>query len=328
MDNQFEILSDAQLPSNPSYEQACVFVDHKETQDWLPVLQRILRVHDWEYQSVKVLRDGANIVADIDGKFVLKIVPPNWNEQGLKEIECLSFLRNSSGKIPTPALLFFGELNQWTYICMTQLEGEGLWDIWSELNEEEQCQLAYQTGQFAQSLHQTSITKTFSFEQDWHTFLAQQRQGCYANRKRQGLKENLLEQIPSFIEKYTGESPESKYYLMHTDLHPGNLMGRRTSQGWELSGVIDFGDAVMGADIRFDFATSGIFMALGNASVFRAFLAGYGFTVLNHRDFQYHLMALSLLRHTGELNFLLSHVPGCDQLGTWEDIAQVFFPLD
>ena len=58
-------------------------------------------------------------------------------------------------------------------------------------------------------------------------------------------------------------SPPAQPRFIHMDIHPWNWMARNDQGQWTLSGLLDFGDALIGHCDLFELLTALIFMAQG-----------------------------------------------------------------
>ena len=124
------------------------------------------------------------------------------------------------------------------------------------------------------------------------------------------------------------EYKTGKNCFIHTDLHPGNLLIKRTQSGIKLCGIIDFGDAVVCPDPVFEFTSPGLLLALSDSNIFERYLKGYGYNLDDRQALVEQCMALSLLRHTGELNYILNTVPDAAQTHNWKQAESKLFPLN
>lgn len=315
------------LPINPDYDLACELIDGDDIEFWRPQVEHICQLHGISFDNMHKINGWANGIFDLDGQYILKVVPPNWASQGSRELDSLSLLAGHTLPVAIPKLIADGEINGWLYVLMNKLPGTNLHEIWMDLPEENQCLIVKQVAEFANQLHALPMPEESALSLDWPTFLKEQKENCVEKRKKQGLTGPLLDDILNFVEQVDYQPVINRPCLVHTDLHPGNLLAEKVDGQWHLSGVIDFGDAFIGNDRYFEFATSAILMGLGNKAVNQALLEGYQLEIEDKKQFAQHLMALSLLRHTGEMAYVLQQVPGCDELSDWQSVAERFFAL-
>ncbi len=333
-------MTTAILPKNPDFNRACELIDSDDQTIWQPVVSYICQQHDIEETPFRCINGWANGIFMLENQLLIKIVPPNWIAQANSEIEALTLLTDYNLPVAIPRIKATGDINGWRYIVMDKLPGTNLHDIWPELAVENKIQIAKQVAQFARQLNQYPLssrqltTANSALKLDWPNFLLKQRENVYESRKKQGLSAALLADLLPFIDscEYQAKSDlfnQGKPCLIHCDLHPGNLLAEKIGDSWQLSGVIDFGDAVIGTDPYFELTSPLLFLGQANKSINQAFLDSYGLTMTvdERQAFQQHLLVISLLRHSGDIGYPLKQVPGCTELADWQSISERFFAL-
>ncbi|MDE3272347.1 aminoglycoside phosphotransferase family protein [Pseudoalteromonas sp. G4] len=320
------------LPTEPSYELACAICDFTDEKHWQPLIEQICENNDLALTVLQRASSGENPTFLLESaskqSFYIKLIAPNWLFQYHHEAEALRLCDNASLPIATPKLIAHGEINNWGYIVTEGLEGQLLSDVYNELTLEEQKSIADQLGRFCLQMHSMPMEKSSVLYKDWQAFIEAQYHNSYARRKRQGLRADFLADFIPYIAHTPYKAPEtSNLYLIHSDLHPGNLLVKRTDSGAILSGVIDFGDAIICNEPVFEFTTVGLLIAKGRSEVFQQFLESYLYQIDDKRTFLNSLMTLTLLRHTGNLNYLIEYVPGVKQCTNWPDAEQYLFPF-
>lgn len=320
------------LPIEPSYELACAICDFTNESHWQPLIEQICENNDLALTVLQRASSGENptFILESAGKktFYIKFIAPNWLFQYHHEKEALILCENATLPIATPKLIAHGEINNWGYIVTKGLEGQLLSDVYDELTLEEQRSIAAQLGRFCLQMHSIPMEKSSVLYKNWQQFIEAQYHNSYARRKRQGLRADFLADFIPYISHTPYKAPETtNLYLVHSDLHPGNLLVKRTDEGIFLSGVIDFGDALICNEPLFELTTVGLLVAKGNLEIFHQFLESYLYQIDDKRAFLNTLMTLTLLRHTGNLNYLIEYVPGVKQCTNWHDAEQYLFPL-
>lgn len=326
------------LPQNPDFDSACDMIDSDDQAIWQPIIHAICEKHQIEVTPFTCINGWANGIFALQNNLLIKIVPPNWGFQGSCEIEALTLLAEHDLSVAIPRIKASDNINGWFYIIMDKLPGTSLHAIWNDVPEDNKILLATQVAQFALTLNQLPLAEKASADGElvrpWAEFLVEQKENCYEKRQKQGLSEPLLADLTPFLNRVnyqprTDLFNQGKVCLMHTDLHPGNLLVEKVAGHWQLSGVIDFGDAIIGEDTYYELGSPTLFMGQGNKTINRAIINSYGLSIdVNEQvAFQQHSTALCLLRHSGEMNYPLKQVPGCETLTDWQSISERFFAL-
>lgn len=320
------------LPQSPSYELACAICDDTQFEDWLPLIESLCCANHLALTATKRMSTGENPVFELESVsgelFYLKFIAPNWLFQYHNECEALTTCITANLPVKTPTLRLHGEINGWGYLLTTALEGELLADIYNELTLEQRVSIAAQLGRFCLQMHSVPMQKDSCLYVDWPAFIEKQYHNSYARRKRQGLRADMLADFIPYIAHTPYQPPTThQLHLLHTDLHPGNLLVTRDGGCIKLSGVFDFGDALVCSEPRFELTTIGLLIAQGEQAVFQAFLESYLYQIEDKQGFINCLMTLTLLRHTGSLNYIIEHVPNVKACTNWKEAEPYLFPI-
>jgi hygromycin-B 7''-O-kinase len=114
--------------------------------------------------------------------------------------------------------------------------------------------------------------------------------------------------------------------LLQGDLAPENVLVEPDLGGWNISGLLDFGNAMIG-DPLFDLTAPTVLLAPGQAEFVDRILAGClgtdapGTTALRPR-----LMALTLIHPMADLPECLALVKGTEACRSWDAVAERFWP--
>lgn len=315
------------LPPNPADKDAIAIIDSEDEQHFSAVVEHLCTKHDIAFSQFNKLAGWANVLFDIDDSVILKIAAPNWALQSKREIQALQLLADKTLPVAVPKLLFHGEINGWIYFFCNKLKGDNLHDLWPTIDKQGQLSLMAQVGRFARGLNDIAVTATGPLAVDWPEFLSHYSGVAYQRRRHQGLTGPLLEDINPFLNKVDYQGERQQPMLLHCDLHAGNLLAEQIDGQWQLTGVIDFGDSLISTDRQYELISTPILMGLGDKTLNQAFFDGYGFTVTNPVRLQQELMVLSLIRHSGEMGYVLNQVKGSAELTAWQNVAMRFFAL-
>lgn len=315
------------LVKDPSRELAIDIIDSEDELRFAPVAEYICAQHGIELTSYRKINGWANVILEINHQYIIKVSAPNWAILQRREIEALALLSDHHLPTPVPKLLHQGEYNGWVYFVSDKLSGTNLHDVWPTLGFDDKQRIMHQVGCFAKALNALDVEPKGLLHVDWQAFLQSHSADAYERRKKQNLSGPLLDDINPYLNEVNYQPKEDKPMLIHCDLHAGNLLGEQIDGQWHLSGVIDFGDAVISTDKHYEMTSTTILMGLGDSALNRAFFDGYGLTIDDVERLQQILMVLSIIRHSGELQYVLNQVKGCADMPNWHAVAERFFAL-
>ncbi len=265
--------------------------------------------------------DGSSPVVLI-GDRVLKFFPLVFLDGFEIECQALTFLSAHSRK--SPQLLASGVFEGWNYLVMSKLPGQSLKKIWPGLDDFQKGETCYQVGRELKSIHDLSVDSAHLPGLPWTEYLVQQVRGCLARHEKLGLRNDLLQQIPNFLESTNLGLIESSAFL-HTEVMRDHVFFDQTEdQHLRLTGFLDFEPSMIG-DRDYDFASDGLFLSSGDPRALRAFFEGYGnLEVAQTQAFRRRIMAFLLLHKYSNLKWYLEFMPSADSL---EELADLRWAL-
>jgi hygromycin-B 7''-O-kinase len=295
-------------PLLPTLTAAEYSAAHPRTELWLPAVQEVARRHGLKCTSTR-FGEGSMIVFAVGAHHVVKFYPPHCADKYVRERAALACIRGRVG-FATPEVVAEGEVEGWPYLVMTRLSGVPIDKVWGQLSEAERLRLASEAGEAVARLHALPSGNLQPLAIEWGGFIQRQSARCVERQRSQGVAEPWLDQIPEYLESTRAHFPSIfPAVLLHTELGPGHLYLLERAGRWELEGLIDFADAMVGPP-EYDFAAVGLFITRGDPRRLRAFLLAYGYTpgeltpALRER-----LMAYTLLHRYSNLRWYLEQVP-------------------
>jgi hygromycin-B 7''-O-kinase len=160
----------------------------------------------------------------------------------------------------------------------------------------------------------------------WSDFLERQAIGCRARHERLGAPAWLTARVEPFVARGLGQLPATfRPSILTGEYTPFNLLVSRTREGWELSGMIDFGDAMVGF-AEYDLHGPSLFLAAGDPDLLAALLRGYG-TLLSPA-LRRRLMVLTLLHRYANLPVQLRLPNWQHRAQSLEALEALIWPLD
>ena len=296
---------------------------YRDVNIWLPALQAICRRHALDSSTLRQAPPGSNVVFWVDPGCLIKLFAPMWVADATREAAALHALGELPG-IAVPRIVAEGQLEGWPYLIITRLPGRPLDEVWSELSARQHLDLAACLGRLIADLHRAPAAGLGLLLQDWPAFIRGQAAGCLARQRAIGTPANWLPQLEVFLADLPPlAEPGFQPVLLHADLNPEHLFCDQGPAGWQITGVIDFGDAMLGHPY-YDFVAPG-FLLGAEPDLRRAMLLAYGFTpeALNP-GLSRQMMAYTLLHRFASLPEMLARF-GANQPATMAELESALW---
>lgn len=249
---------------------------HFNDEVWQQAAAMICARHHLSHTSLRRSPQGEHIIFYVDERLIIKIYAP-YRHSYEREKAALEFANGKLG-LETPAILYAGELEGWSYLVMTQLAGFPAREVWPEIEMHQRLDIVLQLGVALKNLHNHPAPLSQpALNRDWHGFLERQARTCVERQRVCGANPEWLESLPAYINERLELLPaEYEPVLLHGDVHPGNLLLAQENGRWKVTGLFDFGDSLCGFH-EYEFVAPGVLMVSGNGELQRAFLAAYGY---------------------------------------------------
>ena len=292
---------------------------------WLPALRTLVARHGLPEEPIELFASGQSPVFALGKQFVVKLVPNLWARFAEREVECLRYLADNT-TLPVSRVVAEGRMEDWSYLVSTRLPGRQLDHVWPRLNPEEKGNLARDLGGLIRDLHRIPAGGLRPGGIVWTEFCEKVVAAWSARRDVERLPAPLREDAPRFLAQKDFWDAATPLVLLHGDLAPENTLVDHGTDGWRISGVLDFGNAFVG-DPLFDFTAPTVLLAPGRAEIVDRILAGYGGSAaLEAHVLRRRLMALTLIHPLADLPDCLALLPGAEACQTWEAVAKRFWP--
>ncbi len=248
------------------------------------------------------LLDGSNIVFSCGKTRIIKIYPPLHQSHFTCEILLMKYLHNKLS-VRIPSVEYAGEISGWPYIVMSRLEGTLLEDLWERLDHSNKTVIIRELGSLIHEVHSLPTEGLESIDCHWQQFIFQQLNQCKAQHRDTHLPDELVQQIPMYLESMKKYLPEiNKPVILTGEYTPMNLLVSQKSGVWHITGLIDFGDSMLGMP-QYDLLGPGVFLIQGDKILLREFLTSYGYSSEDMTSTLTHqLTALMLLHRYANLN--------------------------
>lgn len=263
------------LPEPGSFEQFEAFRTNPPL--WLPAALDIAAGHSLDCSSVHVFPNGTNLVVALNEELILKIFPPTLRHQFIAERASLPLLAGRLS-VPTPEIVAEGERDGWPYLVITRMRGRTGEEVWPALPDEQRERILLQIGQLIAEVQRAPVGGLLAIEPRWEQFWPRQIQTCRARHERLGLPQQYLDGLDAYIEDAARIIPTQVTPVLLTGEYiPENFLLSESSEGWNLSALIDFGDVMTGW-AEYDLLGPSSFMAGGDPRQIRSLLRGFGYS--------------------------------------------------
>jgi hygromycin-B 7''-O-kinase len=214
---------------------------YSDSEIWLPGILEIASRHGLSGRPVRQVL-GSHVVYEVGGAIV-KLFCPLWLMDYRAERNAL---RSISG-VPIPEILAEGSIEGWPYLILSKVDGIPAGEIWDSLDSEERRSILAQLGRMMRTLHEQSRSIPEGFTDTWDAFLRARIAGVLLHH---GMPDPWSEWITRCLGRF--EEPEMGRVLVNGDLTEDHVLLSEGAAGWEISGLIDFGDARYGETIEQD----------------------------------------------------------------------------
>lgn len=283
----------------------------------------IIHKHQLPEAPLTLFSDGTNIVFSYADNQVIKIFPPFHQSQFENERLVLKHL---DGKLSTktPSLEHEGELFGWPYLIMSKLEGINLETLWETMPHNNKMIILCELGKLIQEVHALPTDGLEAIDCHWPQFLEKQIANCVEQHQTKGLSTDLVQQLPTYLNSIKEVLPEIKKPVILTgEYTPMNFLVEQVDGIWHISGLIDFGDAMLGLP-EYDLLGPGAFLIQGDKQLLSEFLTAYGY--LPHQltsRLSYQLTALMLLHQYSNLNIQVRIPNWKDKVDSLKDLENL-----
>jgi hygromycin-B 7''-O-kinase len=295
-------------------------------EDWLPIMQAIAQRHGHPPNDVIPLNGGSNLVCSLGQHLVIKALAPIFAAEFDIETQALARARQAIPHL-VPEVVLKGDFEGWPYLFIQRQPGLRLTEVWPSLEWAVRASLLAQLGDATANLHSVSTVGLDALTLDWPAFVRGRIAGCVERQRRLGLTEELVAQIPGFLESIGPRlDADCHRVLLHADLTGGNLLVSEQQGAWRLSGIIDFADSFVGPS-AYEFASPIAFLVNGQPGLLRPMLTAYGYAdnALDEAR-QAQLFAFVLLHRFANLQKYIAMVQDRHVPDTLEQVAKWLVP--
>lgn len=294
---------------------------------WRPHIDVVATEHGLRFDAVSVGEPGTFPTFILDQSHVVKFfgVPFDGLRCWAVEREVANILGDANVALSIPELLAAGVLSRdpdWNYTITTFQDGEPFAKVIDQLDASTRIQVARDLGAMVRSLHDVVVPNGTVFgdgRSQWGAFVERQQHGIEERHRRwKSLPERLAAHVDGYVADYRAPG-EITLSLVHADLHAPHLFGEMTGEaGWEIHGVIDWGDAQVG-DRFYELPALHLGLFHGDKAMLAAFLESYGWVDYRYDAFVRRAMTMTLLHEFNVLSKAFAMV----DLGEMESLDQL-----
>ena len=250
---------------------------YRDADVWLPVMRVICERHGLDANRLELAPPGTHVVFKAGSERYIKLFSPLWGRDSLPE---RLVLRQLSGRsdLPTPQLVSEGRIEDWPYIIVTAVDGVPLYEVWHSMSVADREHIAVRCGELMASLHSTPTEGLEAIAVDWPTFVESQIQDCIDHLARADIDKRRIRSILEFLDDLPPLfEPGFRPVLLSADVTDEHILVSKRRGRWELTGFIDFGDAMLGHPY-YEFVAPSYCITRGSPGLQRAMLLAYGYS--------------------------------------------------
>ena len=308
----------------PTFFDRTFRLDHAA---WRPAVVEVCGPHGIECDVVAAFADGSNLVAAIGDRWIVKIFPPFHEHQWESERRVLAHLRGASLPLKVPQLVAQGRRDDgWPYVIMERLPGLALESCWDALDARDRVRVLEQIGSTMAAVHRLPLGELVSLPPEWGSFLRKQRMSCRNRHSELAVPRWFEQGVDELVRAWAPEHEAEDRVLLTGEYTPFNLLVERDATGWQLTGMIDLGDAMVGPR-DYDFLGPSMFSCCGDPLLTSALFRGYfgKASPLGHET-RMRLMALAALHRYSNFDVQL-RIPNWQQrCDSFEALAKLVWP--
>jgi hygromycin-B 7''-O-kinase len=273
------------------------------------------------------LRDlgGGNLVVGVGERLVLKLTPPVFGLELDAEHAGLAAAAAIDLPVPSPAVIAHGFWDHWRYLLLTRIPGRPLDDPELAVAPAARAALCHRIGAWLAALHAAPAPALWPPARSWEIYREQQLATCIDRQARWGVPPAIVAAMPGWLAAADLDREERPRALLHADVHDGNVLCQEVDGTWRMTGVIDFGDSLVG-DPLFDLITPALLIGKCDPVCMRALLDGYGLGEEDRGpDLVRRLTAFAIIHRWNDLTRVLRWAGR--PIATLDELAAAMFPI-
>ncbi len=297
---------------------------------WRPVVEKVCKetaVLPLQFPfQIKAGFPGSCAVFIVNEAVVVKIYPPMAHQDFYREREVYEVL---DGRFPyLPHFLGDGRFPdqiEWPYLLLGFCEGEAIRDVFQTVSAPNKVEIGRELGEMLHQLHATPLSnlKHFDLSQaDWQRFVKKRKVIALPElAELDQLSSTVLQEIEQFLND-VDLGLKRPLHLINADLTEDHLLLKLVDGSWQISALIDWADAEVGA-IEYEWVVLWFGLCQQDEPFFRAILQAYEATI--DEVFLHRALAYTLLHRFGA--GIIEAVLGDKRPSTFAELQEFLWPL-
>jgi hygromycin-B 7''-O-kinase len=250
---------------------------YRDADVWLPAMRVICQRHGLDASQLEFAPPGTHVVFKVGTDRYIKLFAWPWRGDYTPEQLVLHKL-SEQPDLPIPRPVAKGEIEEWPYIIVTAVEGTPLNQVWDSMTMPDRERIAARCGEFMARLHTTPTDGLEAIAVDWPAFVERQIRTCIDEIAQAGLGDRWTQQTAEFLAGLPPLfEPGFRPVLLSADVTDEHILVSQRDGKWDMTGFIDFGDAMVGHP-HYEFAAPGCCITHGSPRLQRAMMLGYGYS--------------------------------------------------
>jgi hygromycin-B 7''-O-kinase len=263
------------LPEIKTYEDYRAV--YRDVGVWLPAMHVICQRHGLDASQLEFAPPGTHVVFKVEGDRYIKLFAPPWRDDLTPERLVLGKLSDRPGP-PLPRLVAEGEIEGWSYLIMTAVEGVPLNEVWGSMSMWDKERIATRCGELMAWLHAVPTEGLADIGIDWPAFVERQTRACIDEIAQAGLDERWTRETAEFFAQLPPLfEPDFQPVLLSADITDGHILVSLREGKWDMTGFIDFGDAMLGHP-HYELAAPACCITHNSPRLQRAMMLAYGYS--------------------------------------------------
>jgi hygromycin-B 7''-O-kinase len=268
-------------------------------------------------------RDGSNLVAAVGERHVVKLFPRAHRHHWESERRVLPRFRDAL-PVEVPELLAAGEHDDgWRYVIITRVAGDSLEAVWPRLARDEREAVLAQLGDVMAAAHAQPVAELEQLPPRWADFVTAQRARSREHHARLGMPAWFHRDLDALLDAadpwLASLAPTA---ILTGEYTPFNLL----VDGARLTGMIDFGDAMIGPR-EYDLLGPSLFLAAGDGGLLRTLFAhARGPSWPLEPEVRRGLLALFVLHRYSNPDTQLRLAAWRDRARSMDDLGRMIWP--